>query len=759
MSRILFKLFSLVILWGMLFTPITNAYYSDNETSQANTFSAGCWSPPSVPDLAGPAAGSYTNQVEVTLNWSDSDFACPGQAVEYLYELNGVESAWQTDTAINLALTEGVYRWRVKARTEAQESAFSAAWTVTVDRTPPMTTLSFKGKSINEKVLNGDFESGIANWERQGQVLIQTADDYADPKSGTYMARIGHIADDGNEIWENRLRQRIQPGAKNLSFYYNFFSFDYATFDDPGMVVRLNDYNVFYLSAGDIDSGGPTPNESGWRQLSFDISQIPDPVLEIVFYSGNTGDTGQQSWVYIDQISTAEAVAEGGVNFILTADEPAQTYYGLDGSFPVTAGNSFSSKLLIGDQVNYYSLDLAGNMESLNSRRVVKDSDAPAAIDDLEAMAISKQSVNLTWTVPEDITVYDIRYSLDPITELNFNGAVSVPNPPAPRIAGNDQDFEVTGLNSGTVYYFVVKSGDAALNWSALSNVVSATTLDEIEEPDLNPGDVVINELMWMGSLGNGDDEWLELRNLTDQEISLTNWTVAGVIIPDGKTLPAQGYFLISNFDKAGSKINVDPDLVDGSLVLNNLDAQYILKDNLGNIIDTADNEEGAPAAGEYDSANNIYYSMERDATPGNGYDANVWHTSFTDPVSLSGYWDAGFVEKGTPGGQNLSQAPKPVGTELKLVYANHNAGFTVTNISRFNQLKYTLIYDSDAGPQGITGTVEINNQTDIEVKDLVLGTCSAGGTCVYHQGVEQINLNVELSGVINRGLTQTLAL
>lgn len=737
------KLFVLILLLGLSIIPISNAEYLDTETSTGNTFAAGCWGPPSVPDLVSPADDSYANDAEITLSWDDSAFVCPGQVVEYLYELNGVESAWQTDTEINLALTGGIYNWRVKARTENHESAYSAAWIVTVDRTPPTTLMTFNGYSINESIINGDFEAGLSGWTTQGEVNVSAG-----------MLRIGHTDDDGNEIWENKVSQKIQPGAKNLSFYYNFFSFDFGTFDDPGMIVRLNDYNVFYLSAGDIDSGGPTPNESGWTQLSFDISQIPDPVLEIVFYSGNTGDTGQQSWVYIDKISTAEAVAEDSTDFILTANEPVQTYYSLDGSFPVIAGNSFNLSTLIGDQINYYSVDPAGNTESLNSRRVVKDSDAPAAINSLTADAISKQSVNLSWTVPDGATVYDVRYGLDPTVPL------SAPNPPAPRIAGDDQDFEVTGLDSDTTYYFAIKSGDAALNWSGLSNVVSVTTMNEIsEDPDLDPGDVVINELMWMGSQGNEDDEWLELRNLTDQAISLTNWTVAGVTIPDGKTISSHGYFLISNLDKAGSKINVDPDLVDSNLVLSNLDAQYILEDDVGNEIDTADNGEAIPAAGEYDSANNIYHSMERDDTPGNGSDANVWHTCNVDLALLAGYWDAGFVEKGTPGGQNLSQAPKPVGTELKLVYANHNAGFTVTDISRFNQLKYTLTYDSLSGPQGITGTIEINNQTDIEVKNLVLGSCSSGGTCVYHEGVTQINLEVVLTGTLTRTLSENLTL
>lgn len=670
MRRLLLKLFSLIILVGIFATPITNADYLDTETSAVNTFSAGCWAAPTIPMLLSPANNNYTNTADVVLDWSDSGFACPGQTVEYLYELNGVESVWQSASEITLySAAEGDYSWRVKAHdSQGYESAFSDIKTFTIDRTAPVTTLSFNGRTINEKVLNGGFEFGIADWERQGQVIIQAADAFTNPNSGAYMVRIGHTSDDGHEIWENKLSQKLQPGAKNLSFYYNFFSYDSFN-DDPGMVVRLNDYNVFYLSAADI-ANFDNPNSSGWIQLSFDISQIPDPVLEIIFYSGNTGDELAQSWVYIDDISTAEAVANNN-QFTLTASGSTQTYYSFDGG-PFIGGTTFNLDVITGSTIiRYYSVDAAGNTEAINTRRLVKDTQKPAAISDLIAFATSKQTVNLTWTVPADAVVYDIRYALTPIlNDTDFSAAASILNPPAPRRPGEIQSFEVSGLNSNTLYYFAIKSADAALNWSDISNLSSDITLDPadpLSDPDINPGDVVINELMWMGTSHSADDQYLELRNMTDREIDLSGWSVANVTIPLGKTILPHGYFLISHYDQTNSKINVAPDLIDPNLVLVNADAQYLLQDATANIIDTADNGEGAPAAGQ--SGTDIYYSMERDATPGNGYDANVWHTCNVDPSAVSSYWDLAAVEKGTPGAANLSQSePSPQPTPSALL-------------------------------------------------------------------------------------------
>ena len=796
MKRIFAKLLCLLLLIGFAAVPLTNSNYLDTETSLGNSFTAGCWSAPTVPTLLSPADNSYLNTADVILNWSDSAFVCPGETVEYQYDWNGVSSAWQSaSTATITAPAEGVYTWTVRARdSQGYVSADSAVWTVTVDRTAPLTTMSFHTALINEKVSNGGFESGLTDWNTRGQVVLQVGNDgYASPYSGTRMVRIGHrTAVTGNEIWENRIRQRIEPGAKNLSFYYNFFSFD-TVLDDPGMVVRINDYNVFYLSAADIDSGD-SPNSSGWQQLSFDISGISDPQLEILFYSGNTGDAANQSWVYIDNITTAEAVAEDTTPFTLIPADSlsgvASTWYSLDSGLTWNSGTAFTLASVAGSaNVLFYSADNAGNSEGYNLRRLVKDTQAPGAIGDLSATAITKQTVELDWTVPVDWpsgknpAVYDIRYSPTPIlNDTDFASASVVPNPPAPRLAGESKDFTVTGLDPDTLYYFSVKAADAALNWSVLSNMVSAQTLDEVvADPDLNPGEVVINELMWMGSSKNADDEWIELRNMTDMAIDLTNWQLTRnnsgaetlmFTIPSG-TLSARGYFLISEYDKANSAIDIDPDVVVGAGNTN--DANFVLADtdmqiklykgdwtNPANLMDMADNALETPAVGAHNDAENRHWSMERDATPGDGTRADVWHTCVDDSALMHSYWDAGRSDKGTPGRENISQppaSPEPISSMLSLTYADHAAAFTVTNIDHFNQLKYTLTYDSDSGEQGIAAVKELTGETQIEVKDLLLGTCSSGGTCVYHEGVTKINLEVVLSGAVERTLTQTLSL
>jgi len=103
-----------------------------------------------------------------------------------------------------------------------------------------------------------------------------------------------------------------------------------------------------------------------------------------------------------------------------------------------------------------------------------------AAID----TAITPSSVTLYWTAPGDDNntgtawVYDIRYSLSPITEENWNQATSVLGEPSPGPAGTHEQFNVTNLASNTTYYFGIKAADESGNWSELSNVEAATTTE-----------------------------------------------------------------------------------------------------------------------------------------------------------------------------------------------------------------------------------------------------------------------------------------
>lgn len=173
---------------------------------------------------------------------------------------------------------------------------------------------------------------------------------------------------------------------------------------------------------------------------------------------------------------------------------------------------------------------------------------------------------------------------------------------------------------------------------------------------------VVINEIMWMGSNSSIDDEWIELKSHTNSVVDISGWRITGaatggtdLIIPAGKSIPANGYFLIANYNKdnANSKLNVTPDWVTTDIDLPNTALQLILKDSSLNVLDRADDGVGVPFAGD----NTNKYSMERNDDYGDGTIISNWHTATT-----SHGWDVGATEKGTPSYLNgsIEETVKP---------------------------------------------------------------------------------------------------
>jgi subtilisin family serine protease len=178
--------------------------------------------------------------------------------------------------------------------------------------------------------------------------------------------------------------------------------------------------------------------------------------------------------------------------------------------------------------------------------------------------------------------------------------------------------------------------------------------------PTVSAGDIVINEIAWAGSSASTSDEWIELKNTTSETIDLSGFQITNsagtesvmVTIPQGKSILANGYFLISNYAETDAKsvLNVTPDVVDTAVQINNSNIQFKLYSGdfkTATLIDTADDGNGIPFAGQNETPKK---TMSRKATPGDGTLAANW---FTSEVAGTGY-DAGATQKGTPGEANI---------------------------------------------------------------------------------------------------------
>ena len=187
---------------------------------------------------------------------------------------------------------------------------------------------------------------------------------------------------------------------------------------------------------------------------------------------------------------------------------------------------------------------------------------------------------------------------------------------------------------------------------------------------------VAINEIAWMGTKAQSQDEWIEFYNNTTSSINLTNWRLAA---DDGgpditfstSTIPSKGYFLIERTDDSTVN-NVSADWF-GSFGsgLHNSGENLKLYDNLGNLIDSADFSSGWPAG----QASLNYISMER-INSASSSDVSNWASN--NRITRNGL-DAGNPANqinGTPKAQNSVSRPF---TEIQTSLLTFNDNFNMT--------------------------------------------------------------------------------
>jgi len=130
---------------------ITHAYFSDQDKSEGNTFSAGCWVKPTTSQLIYPTNGYLAGLgsdwlANPYMDWSDSSTTCPGGVISYQYE--SYHDAGLTSLAYRSLLLadsmipapgtpDGTYYWRARAFDGSNWSDWSEVWLLTVDRSVP----------------------------------------------------------------------------------------------------------------------------------------------------------------------------------------------------------------------------------------------------------------------------------------------------------------------------------------------------------------------------------------------------------------------------------------------------------------------------------------------------------------------------------------------------------------------------------------------------------------------------------------------
>lgn len=769
------------------------AFFTKKIGMDNNFFGTGCWTKPIEPTFYYPSDNIYTNKDEVVFQWNNSTNICSSSDILYNLEIGNKDdrerivnsSGWINRNFYHVnGLYEGKYWWHLKIKDKHDNITVSNNRFVFVDKTAPNVYLKINGPWSKDLLIT---ENVSDSWITSGYTSISDN-----------IIKIGYEEDSvGNYVWENRVMQPINPGAKSLYFQYDFFTQDYSPFDDPGFFVRINGDEIFSLNtlaANPEDNTDGSIKNTGWKDFYFDLSRFNEPI-DLIFYSGNTYDILSQlnSWVNIKNISTSLATAPINATYNINSinQEDIDYFYRIDEASWLS-GSKFTINIPGTHYVSYMGVDKAGNTSLIQTVKIIVDDKPPGKIN-LTVDSVTENSVILTWKSPANnfdqdfgrSSTYEVGYTKVDNTQtdcsmFNFNESTKLTKIHSPKPYNQDEFLETTGLSPDTKYCFSIRSADEAPNWSETSNPVLVQTSSGQE---INYGDIVINEIMWAGSSISPEDIWLELANTTDRTIRLDDISITSLINNieetidlslSGKTIKPHGYYLIAKKNDYGknkdSQLNVPTDIWSESLNFdkNNFVIKiYYSKNNNDHLIDQAWNG-GAASEGLLLESENKFFSMERVSEHGDGSNPLSWYTCI-DPKSTGDFFDGGADERGTPGADNrsdnepfkLSKNYKDRSSfipEVKLIFKEgtdmKTVSFIIDDIAKYVFLTYELTYESDSGTQGLLGEQKISNLDEYKKNDLILGTCSTGGSCIIHSNPHDFRLKIKLTDNNNQTIT-----
>jgi hypothetical protein len=631
---------------------------------------------------------------------------------------------------------------------------------ITVENSPP--------KKIENRITNGSFEDApdLTGWNVSGDVSLTPADSYALPQNGSKMIRVGKTTNEGNPARVNVLSQQIPAGVRTLGFYYNMFTYDYKGFDNPGFMVFVNDKMVFQRWASEIDRDDPLSDDhnldsSGWQYIGLDLSKYPEgTTLTLAFYAGNETlnepvPFNHQTWVYLDNFSTNEAVVNHLSKFTIHTTPGATAHYRIGSNPTIHTGTEFYLDAQPSNQAIYYWSDNGVMTESTNSFHVLYDDVAPQAISTLTGEYLEDNRFKLNWLSPRDdnqftapnsrptnAAGYEIKYSTSPIAaDVDWNSP-SLLSPDlvtedglpyggyrSPRPETEQEEYYIRTIGGFDHYYFVVRSFDAATNNSAISNIADVslagpTTAD-------NSSDIVINEYLPNPSgdrnAAKPNGEWVELYNKNSADIDVNNWILTDS--DSAHTLTISATNSDNNLNTADSGETVVP--AHG----------YLIVYRNGNV------------PFDMDIAGDTVSLYKGPVSPTNLIDTDTYVNALVDKSFARIPDGTGPIVDPvpTPGRPNASTTVE-LQPQARIWWQEPNKGkisiFDANNYSSAHYLiEYT--YNNGGGEQqgGIQGTLPVTGSR-IDKNDIYFASCSTID-CVPHQNVSatSIELTVTLSG------------
>ncbi len=510
------KLFLLFTAIAVVLIPIAYvaAFFVSSVKMGKFSFSTGFWGAPAAPLLVRPINDLKTREDQY-FEWNEP-LGISFQPVTYKIEVYDADPLIYFDPSHKVISQEGIYLtrypaegaallidgdywWRVKAiDAHGKDGLWSGIWKFSLDKTPPLTTISVENsprRKMNEQINDGTFEKyptteDVADdFGLSGEVSLDQTGGY----TGEKMIRIGKT-NSQNEglLWENsKLSYTFPNDSKTISFYYNLYSSDIYPFDESAFIVNVNDQPILQVGA-DETSGIGEVQTTGWRQFYYDISDLDN--VKIDFFAGNSEDIFMSSWVYLDDIQTGRTVVNEKAKFYLESTEDGQRYYCVDDCDGSSVNwqeyaDHFSLNLAHGaHNLFFYSTDELGNQETPKVKFIYFDNSPPQKITDLNLKNVATDSAEIVFTAPAQdaatesgkVEGFEIKYSESVVTDASTSGeindwwqnALPVNTVIIPDYPGFAQEFVIGNLFIDKTYFAAIRSHDAAVNYSDVSNIL-----------------------------------------------------------------------------------------------------------------------------------------------------------------------------------------------------------------------------------------------------------------------------------------------
>jgi hypothetical protein len=240
------------------------------------------------------------------------------------------------------------------------------------------------------------------------------------------------------------------------------------------------------------------------------------------------------------------------------------------------------------------------------------------------------------------------------------------------------------------------------------------------------PGEVLVNEIAWAGTLASSTDEYLELLNTGERPLYLKNWSIdnakgAGKPLAFSGRVEGFSFFLIANYspEHLDSAIRARVDRVDAGLSLSNsLFGPYVLRDGEGRVLDTvgdgAKPRVGLNAGGSRASASRFPGSNTTD------WDEASWYTEGLSANLGDGtFGTPGAANSGTPYAQGTPPGPGGGDAGARAVISEFSVGvadlpdagaeryWVELFVTRAGNVKDFVVTDLDGSDSSISGGVD----------------------------------------------------